>query len=346
MSRIKMVVAGLAGAVLLAACTSDPTAPAADTSTLTGQKLHEAAQVEGELVIYGPTEDLFAPVYEDFNEAYPGISIQTQDIFGQELDAKLEGENAAGTMIGDMVHIATPELERLLAAGFLSATEAEGSDGLAEEFHGPDANWLVSSLHLYATMFNTQQVPEAARPSTWSDINTFEGTLGMSNPVSPGGQAQMFASALDDGVIDDAWLVELAEKRPRVYPSVANVGQAVVSGEIDMSLVAGYGTFQRLSQGGAPVEFLMLDDGSYFTEVGYSKLEGARHPAAAKLLVSWILSEEGQASIAEHVYEYGTMPGAPAPAGMPSLEGVERLDYPGEESFTATLDRLAELFGN
>lgn len=159
----------------------------------------------------------------------------------------LEGEWAAGTMNADLIHIAVPELERLRGQEFLTATPAEGTDALAAEFVGPDDQWLISSLHLYAPMYNTDAVTADAVPQTWDDLLGFAGPIALSNPVSPGGQAQIFSSALEAGVIDEAWL-QLADASPRVYPSIANASQAIITDEAELSLVGGYGTFMRLAK--------------------------------------------------------------------------------------------------
>lgn len=310
-------------------------------------ELYEAAKAEGQLMIYGPTENLYAAVYEDFEKEYPGIEITTADIFGQELDTRLEGEQIAGGFEADLLHIGVSDMERYLDKEYLASYRPLGIDGLDEQFIGPDNTWSVPSRHLYASVYNNAQLKPADAPRQWSQLTDprWSGEIAVSNPKISGATPQALSAALDAGVIDEAWIDDFkANVKPTVYPSVANSLQAVVTGEQDISLVAGYGTFKRQIEQGAPLGFAVMEDGAYFSDVAYGLLSGSKHSAAARLLISWMYTPQGQASVAEHVYEFGTMPQAPAPDGADQLGISREIAYPGAEQYKATLQMLGSTF--
>lgn len=334
----------LVPALLLVGCSSSAETGSAAVTATTLDELHTAAQEEGDLVIYGPTEDLYAEVYADFAEAYPGVEITTSDIFGQELDARLEGELVAGNIKAGLLHIGVSDQERYNDKGYLASYAPIGIDGIPETALGPDDRWTVASQHVYSLVYNTDKLDPADAPTTWDDVLDVASDVAVSSPKQSGASAQVFAAALDADVIDEAWIDDFAAASPKVFPSSANALQATVTGETAITFGAGFGTYMRQVAQGAPLGFVALEDGTYFSDVGYGVVADSPAPNAARLLVSWMLTEEGQASIAEHVYEFGTMPGAPLPEGADIIGEPERTEYPGSEGYLETLSLLGEKF--
>lgn len=336
-----------ASALLISGCGgAEPEAAAAPAATSV-EELYEAAQDEGQVVIYGPTEDLYAAVYEDFKAAYPGIEIVTSDIFGQELDSRLEGEQIAGGFAADLVHIGVSDVERYKEKDYLTPYRPFGTEELDPAFIGPDEAWSVPSQHLYATAYNTKALSADEVPTTWDDLLAADlsGKIATATPKQSGVTPQVLSAALEEGVIDEAWIDSFkAEAKPKIFPSVANALQATVTGETDLAFVAGYGSYMRQVEQGAPLGFSAMTDGAYFSDVAYGVLDGGPNPNAARLLVAWMFSAEGQASVAKHVFEFGTMPEAPLPAGAEVIGDPVRLPYPGAEGYRSTLQLLSTKF--
>jgi iron(III) transport system substrate-binding protein len=338
------------GSVLaLTACGGEQAAPAAPSpqtaTTLDG--LYQAAKAEGSIQIYGPTEDLYSGVYDDFKKDYPGIEITTANIFGQELDARLEGEQASGGFSSDLLHIGVSDVERYAEKQYLAAYKPVGADTLDGRFRGQNDLWSVASRHLYATAYNTKNVSPADVPTSWAQLADpkWKGQMGLSNPKQSGVTPQVFSAALESGSISERWIDQLkANTAPKIYPSVANSLQATVTGEVKLSLVAGYGSYMRQLKQGAPIGFAVMSDGTYFSDVAYAALAGSKHPNAARLLVAWMYTPKGQASIAKHVYEFGTMPGAPQPEGADKLGALKEMPFPGPDKYRSTLQLLNTKF--
>jgi len=345
MKNLKMLTLAVASTMLLAGCSSAE-AESTEVTATSMAELYEEAKAEGRVVVYGPTEDLFGAVYEDFREAYPGIEVVTSDIFGQELDSRLEGEQLAGGFEADLVHIGVSDVERFHEKGYLAAYRPYGTEELDPAFLGPEDAWSVPSQHLYGTAYNTNALAAGQVPSSWAQLAGKEFTgMATATPKQSGVTPQMLAAALDAGVIDEAWIDRFkADTAPKVFPSVANALQATVTGETELAFIAGYGSYMRQVEQGAPLGFAAMSDGAYFSDVAYAVLDGGPNPHAARLLVGWMFSEEGQASVAEHVFEFGTMPNAPLPAGAEALGDPARLPYPGAEGYRATLELLNAKF--
>lgn len=346
MKRIKLLALSIAGITLLSGCNSSDSG-GGEIQDGSLDDLYQAAQEEGSLTIYGPTEDLYAEIYKDFSEEYPGIEIVTSDIFGQELDSRLEGELAAGGFEADLVHIGVSDVERYNEKEYLATFRALDTEELPEEFVGPDDKWSVPSQHLYAPAYNTNNLSEDEVPTTWEELasNDLAGKIATANPKQSGVTPQVLSAAFAADVIDEQWLDNFKnDAQPLIMPSVANALQTTVTGETDISLVAGFGTYARQIDEGAPLALAPLSDGVYFSDVAYAALEDSPNPNAARLLVSWMYSETGQAAIAEHVYEFGTMPDAPEPKGAEALGDLDTITYPGAEKYREMLDLLNSKF--
>ncbi|MEV0689388.1 extracellular solute-binding protein [Streptomyces sp. NPDC050388] len=345
-THLAVTAALLSTCLTLTACGGSDSAPeAADASSLT--ELYEVAKKEGEILVYGPTEDLYAKVYEEFEAAYPGIKVKTTDIFGAELDSRLEGELVAGGFKADLLHIGVSDMERYATSDYLSPFRPVEADALEDDYRGKEDLWSVPSQHLYATVYNTKSLDEADVPDTWAELGDpgWKAKQGISDPSISGATPQVLSAALEAGVVDEKWLDDYAGKvKPKVFPSVATALQAVTTGETQASLVAGYGTYMRQKAAGAPLGYAVMKDGGYMSDVAYGTLDSSPHPNAARLLVSWMFSEEGQKSVAEHIYEFGTMPGAPEPEGAEELGKFEPITYPGAERYEKSLELLGEKF--
>jgi iron(III) transport system substrate-binding protein len=155
--------------------------------------------------------------------------------------------------------------------------------------------------------------------------------IGMSDPTSLASTSTVLYSAHEAGAIDDAWLESLAARKPKIYDSTSQMVAALGTGEIGFTPVAYYGFLPTLQAQGAHVNFVVPQDGASLTDSPYGLLKGAPHPAAASLLVSWLLSKEGQTSVVDHASEYGTMPGAPEPKGLPAQADLKAFPLPAPD---------------
>lgn len=332
----------LASTLLLTACGGADSRPEITAGSM--EELYEAAKAEGQITVYGPTENLYEAVYEDFKKEYPGIQIVTSDIFGQELDSRLEGETIAGGFEGDLLHIGVSDMERYRDYGYLESFAPMEAEGLPEAFLEENHLWSVPSQHLYGSAFNTKKTDKDSLPSTWDEWRDYSPLtqISTSNPKQSGVLPQGLSAASDAGLIDEGWIKDFFTDKsgPKVFPSVANALQTAVTGETAVSFIAGYGSYMRQVAQGAPLEFLVMDDGAFFSDVAYGVLDESPHPHAARLLVSWMFSDAGQASIAKNIYEFGTMPDAQLPEGGEQFESVPRIDYPGAEKYRSMLDLL------
>ena len=98
----------------------------------------------------------------------------------------------------------------------------------------------------------------------------------------------------------DDYLDKLAAQKPRIYNAGAAMAEALASGEIAAATQVSQVALYAAKDAGAPVDGGLADPAwaaSFYEAV----LEGAKHPAAAQLLMNYIFTPAGQEVVAERI---------------------------------------------
>ena len=316
----------LATALVLGGCsTSDgggAAAPSggqsADSQTL--DDLYQQAIDNGEttITVYGPGEAQLEAVYAEFSKRFPGIEVHGEFLFGGELEARLQQESATGQHVGDLVHFD----DAIRYHDIMVPFDIVGVDDVPDDVSLYDGRLYVTTRALFGFGYNEDKLAEADVPTTWEGVvaDDFDAVVGMSDPTSLATTSTVLYTAYKAGVVDDDWFEKLAARKPAIFQSTSQTVAALASGEVDFMPVTYYGYVLTQRAQGANIGFVIPDDGVVLQDAPYGLLDGAPSPTASQLLVSWLLSEEGQTALADKVSEYGTMPGAPAPAGLPAAD--------------------------
>lgn len=314
----------VAAATLLVGCGasddgSDAPPPAAG-STL--DDLYQAAVDNGEttVTVYGPSEAQFASVYAEFSKEFPEIEVVTEFLFGSDLQTRLEQESATGQHVADLVHTE----DAVQFSDMYATLELAGLDEVPDDVTIFDGKLYNPSLSLYGFAYNQDLLSDDDAPASWADVadSQYLGDLGMSDPTSLAATPKVLKTAYDAGAIDEDWLTDVAGSDPAIYQSTSQMMTSLSTGEFSLTPVAYYGFVLTQRAQGASIGFVVPEDGAYTGINPYGLMDGAPSPNAATLLVSWMLSDDGQASIAADASEYGSMPGAPAPEGLPDLADI------------------------
>lgn len=320
-----LAVAALTGGVL-SGCASGGDEPAA-TSTddaqaaVTLDELYEQVQEAGQttVTVYGPSEAAFEPVYAEFVKAFPDMDVATEFLFGGDLRTRVDQEIATGQQVGDLIHLD----DAVNYLDDLQAVDVVGMDEVPADVSLLDGKLVVPSRSLYTMVYNTDKLSEADIPQAWADVTDsteLAGAMGMSDPTSLAATATVLYSAYENDAIDDDWLTAVAGMSPQVYQSTSQMVGALATGEIAFTPVAYYGFVVTQQAKGAKLDYVIPEDGVVLADNPYALLDGAPSPLGAQLLLSWLLSEDGQAAIASLAFEYGAVEGSPAPDGLPAVD--------------------------
>jgi iron(III) transport system substrate-binding protein len=312
---------------LLALAVSASPAVASDISLYNGpdrsQKILEGARKEGKVVLYSAmiVNQALRPLMDAFNKKYPGVTGEYARHDARELINKVLAESRARALVADVVEsggIATP----LVKAGVLEKWSSPVTAALPKDMVDKDQYWAANRLNYFGLGFNTKLVSKADAPKSYTDLldPKWKGKLSWSWESETGG-TMLFVTAVRRIMGEqkaEEYFAKLANQNVlNVVGSSRALVDRVIQGEYPMAI----GIFAHhpliSAKAGAPVDTSMFDPvPSNSSDLALMK--NAPHPHAAMLLIDFILSNEGQATLREAEY----FPANPAVDPLETLRPV------------------------
>ena len=318
--------------VLLAlACVTAPS-HAADAALI------EAAKKEGKVVWYTTliVNQAIRPLKEAFEKAYPGIELQYARADEAPTAAKILAEAQAGRVQADIFD-GISNMVPLKRAGIAAPFVPPAAALYPADMKDKDGYWHAILLYVFTPGINTTLVAKAAAPKTYQDLldPKWRGRMAW-NPGSIAG-AHGFVGNI---------LMSMGEARGMVYlrllgrQQIVNIEASsraildqVIAGEYPLGLMMFNHHAVISAQKGAPSEWVAMEPVPVaFDAVGI--LKDAPHPNAARLLVDFLTSEEGQKVLQQADY-------LPAMASVPAMKSGLR---PEDGGFKATYFRPDDIY--
>ena len=343
-SRLSAARVALAGiAAIAAAAVGAAPAQAADPAVV------EAAKKEGKLTFYTelPTE-VIQGLIAQFNATYPTIKLDFFRGSTTPLLQRFESEIAAGRHTVDVLtsseRRSKPLVERKLFANYRSPELAKYEKG-AQPDHG---FFAVYTLNSTSFAWNPKVVPPGQEPKEWKDLldPKWKGKIGIQDPLTGGGTTAWIVTMYEQWG-EAAWtdyMQKLAGQNLR-YGTRQNIEEMGISGELAMIAVDYPDFVEPLKAKGAPIEW-GTPDPMMLSRLTIQLSATAPNPNAGKLFIDFMLSEEGQRTLAK----YATMPALKSewPKAFDRLKNA-RFVAPADDLETQRADffnaKLREFFG-
>jgi iron(III) transport system substrate-binding protein len=286
--------------------------------------LIDAAKKEGEVIWYTTQiiAQLVRPVSVAFEKKY-GIKVRSTRANSTELSVKIINESRAGRPQSD-VFDGTSTVVPLKKEGFVLQWLPDPAKAYPAAYKDPEGYWVANNLFFLTPGFNTALVPKGMEPRSYQALldPKWRGKIAWStSPTSSGGPGFIGTVLTEMGTESGMlYLRELSKQR------IANIGSAarevldqVIAGEYLLALQIFNHHTVISGKKGAPVDWIKMEPVTGTLSV-ISVHKNAPHPNAAKLLVDFITSPEGQNIFRDAEY----LPADPAvPALSPSLKPDE-----------------------
>jgi ABC-type Fe3+ transport system substrate-binding protein len=286
--------------------------------------LIDAAKKEGEVIWYTTQiiAQLVRPVSVAFEKKY-GIKVRSTRANSTELSVKIINESRAGRPQSD-VFDGTSTVVPLKKEGFVLQWLPDPAKAYPAPYKDPEGYWVANNLFFLTPGFNTALVPKGTEPRSYQALldPKWRGKIAWStSPTSSGGPGFIGTVLTEMGTESGMlYLRELSKQR------IANIGSAarevldqVIAGEYLLALQIFNHHTVISAKKGAPVDWIKMEPVTGTLSV-ISVHKNAPHPNAAKLLVDFITSPEGQNIFRDAEY----LPADPAvPALTPSLKPDE-----------------------
>jgi ABC-type Fe3+ transport system substrate-binding protein len=327
-------------ALIIATLLVAPCAHAADNA------LYEAAKKEGTAVWYTSliVNQAVRPLVEAFQKKYPGVTVKYARADSGPNAIKVIDEARAGKVVGDVfdgIATAPPLLKAELVAPFTPSDVGK----YPPEMRDPDGRWNALVVYFLTPGINTQIVGKDEIKTAQDLLNPkWKGKIAWS--TDPWSGCAVYVGSVLQTMGEDKGMAFLRALAKQDIINVDATNRAildqVILGQYPIALSIFNHHAEISAQKGAPVAWLKTEPISApFHSIGLVK--NAPHPDAGKLLIDFLLSEEGQKTFAS----VGYLPAMPSvPAKVPGLKpeaGGFKANLISPATMSANIDRWIKI---
>ena len=281
---------------------------------------------DADLTVYsGRNEKLIGDLVKDF-EKDSGLKVEVRYGDSAELAAQIAEEGAD----------TRADVFFAQDAGALGSVEkqfAELPRGVVSQVPGryrdSGGRWVGTSARSRVVAFDSRELKPADLPKSILDFTKpeWKGRIGFP-PTNASFQA--FVSAMRLEVGDERtreFLDGLKANEPKIYENNIQTEEAIARGEVDVGFVNHYYAYElRAEQPDFPVRNHFLrrgDPGSLVNAAGAGVLAASDTRPDAERFVRYLLSRQGQAYVADKLFEYPVAAGVSPPDGLPPLDELQ-----------------------
>ena len=275
------------------------------------EALIAAAKKEGSVMWYTTLiADMMArPAAAAFEKKY-GIKVDFFRGDSSDLITRLDVEAKANKIQADL-YDGTSGALTLKKAGFTQQWLPDIAARYPKQYVDPEGAWIAASLYIETMGFNTDLLKKDDLPKSYDDLLApkWKNKLVMSGSVSAPGSGGFTGLVLTSMGHDKGldYLRRLAGQNIAIVKASARVVlDQVIAGEYPLSLQILNHHVAYSSKRGAPVGWSPLNP-SMAAMLVVGALKGP-HPNAGRLLVDWLVSDEGQSVFRDADY----IPASPA----------------------------------
>lgn len=253
---------------------------------------------------------------------FPNQNFEATRLTSTAMVQRLNAEFPAGVATADVVlTLWDDQLADWVDRGWVLKWTPPEAASMPAAYRFKDSIFAIQ-LYRELLLYNANRVAEADAPKDWMDLldPKFKGRLGMNAPwrsVSIQGDIAFWQKNFD--------VPNLAERLKAngvtFFNGSAGVVQAIIRGDADVAVVAEPAIIGALADG-APIKPIYPASGLPFVTENVFVPKGAPNPEAGMVVANWLMSEEGQAALQEHLGSPGTRDGLAAPKLVPPNSGL------------------------
>lgn len=258
----------------------------------------DQARKEGEAVLY---TTMVVSDFQIFQKAlakkYPFFRVNHVRLGGAAQASRAIAEHRAGTNLADVFGLSPDSMNYLRDQGILASYYSPEAKFHRQGFVDPKGYWSGITTDLLLTGVNTTQMSLDKAPRNYMDYlrPEYRGKMalhmGTDNPLI--GMMEMLGE--EKGL---AYMRHLAKQSPILHNGYTKLTQLLAAGEFPLVAFTQVTKLEKMREKGAPIDWLATNP-CFATVSSVAIAKKAPHPAAARLLVDFYLSEEGQKAIRE-----------------------------------------------
>lgn len=276
------------------------------TATAADQALIDAAKKEGQVVWYTVqiVNQLVVPLAAEFKKKY-GIDVKYARANSNEVALRVINEAKAGRLQADVID-GTNTVPALRKHDLILKWLPDSAARLPKESVDPQGYWVATNIYINTPGFNTELIKKGTEPRTYEDLldPKYRGKMAWGSTPSTSAGAGLVGTVLKEMGPQKgrAYLEKLAKQQiAGLNVAARQVLDQVISGEYAIGLqIFNHHTIISAAKG-APTAWIPMEPVTATPSVG-AVIKGAPHPNAGKLLLDFMVSEEGQRIFRETNY--------------------------------------------
>src|SRR5438105_6308925 len=257
----------------------------------------EQAKKEGEVVWYTAMNVPDAEALrKPFVERYPFVTLTVLRATGEKVRTRVLTEARANRFTWDVVSFNLLDMDALNREGLLAAYASPEAKGFPAGAIDPEGRWAAIYVRHYVIGYNTRLVKPAEAPKSWVELlqPQWAGKLALDESDVEWYAAMLDYMGREKGM---SYMRALSGQKPQQRRGHHLLTRLLVAGEFPLALVHA-NEVEKEKQDGAPVDWVRSLDPVITSPSQVAIAAKAPHPAAARLFVDFLLSEEGQRAIA------------------------------------------------
>jgi iron(III) transport system substrate-binding protein len=258
----------------------------------------ELAKKEGEVVLY---TTMVLSDFQVFQRAiakkYPFLKVNHVRLGTATLAARAIAEFRAGKNLTDVFGVTPDSMNYLRDIGALAQYVSPETKFLNQGFTDPKGYWTGINTDILVTGVNIKQMPVARAPRSYADYlkPEYKGKMafhtGTNNPLIGMTELRGEEKAL-------AYMRAFARQDLIFHNGYTKISQLLAAGEFPLVAFMQVTKLEKIHERNGPVDWIPLDP-SFATVSSVAVAKNAPHPNAARLLLDFYLSEEGQRALRE-----------------------------------------------
>lgn len=284
---------GLVLSIVLAGCGSGASADA-ELASGGWDEVVAAAEEEGKVMFYsGGDQTQAEAVKAAFEKEYPEIEVVIEKGV-KDLFARIEAQMKSGIDGADVYFTADEPWFTDHKGEFLPMDGPNAAAVPADAWATPNEVATVHNSPYSVFVWNTKRFPKGF--DDWADFvdPSVKGHLAFRGDAASKSAAG-FLDYLKTTQGED-YLEKLSAQKPKKYPSVVPMTQAVAAGEAGVTMASLPSVVSELKASGAPIASYTPADG-YGIGFQVAALKNAHRPNAAVVFTDFLLSPEGQEAL-------------------------------------------------
>jgi iron(III) transport system substrate-binding protein len=299
---------------------------AAPPATPVTPAMVEAATKEGKVTYYTAMDlSVAEPMAKAFEARYPGIKVVVErsgaervfNRIGQEMASKIYRVDVVNS--SDAAHFISWKREGWLAP-FVSEEMARD---VPADMVDPDGLFCNQRTHLSTIAYNTKLVSPEDAPKGFMDLlqPKYAGKLVKGHPGYSG--TIMTATQQIARELGWSYFEKLAKQKVLQVQSATEPPKRIEAGERGIAVDGSDYLFWLAKERGQPIEVVLAVEGTPQISNPMGIFKSSTNPNAARLLVSWIMSAEGQGFIVNVSGQYPANRQIKPKPGRPVLSQIK-----------------------